>query len=70
MVHTTADSSMTNPIELPDIENIEAMEQAKQKAINSLELVANGQYVKCQKCAGLQPTIQERIRPTNDRIDT
>jgi ribonuclease D len=44
---------MNNPVELPTLEQIEAMDQQRTKATESLEIVND--QVKCQNCNSLQP---------------
>jgi hypothetical protein len=42
--------NMTNPIEVPDIQEIEKMDQLRQQAIDSLEISEDDLFVKCQRC--------------------
>jgi hypothetical protein len=50
---------MYNPIELPSLDEIAEMEQARTKAIESLEMSSDGSLVKCQKCGSLYPVIKK-----------
>jgi hypothetical protein len=58
---------MYNPIELPSLDEIAEIEQARTKAIESLEMFDDDTLVKCQgKCGSLYPVIH-KSNLTSDR---
>jgi hypothetical protein len=46
-------------IELPSMEEIEEMDKQRAKATESLEISANKENVKCQRCSSLWPIIAD-----------
>jgi hypothetical protein len=69
-------STFSNPIELPSLEEVEAMDKLREEAIEALEYSSSEdgqyQYVKCQKCAQAIRIVGKLQRPKspNDRIAT
>jgi hypothetical protein len=59
-------TKFTNPVELPSMEEIAAMDKLREDAINSLEI--SGNSVKCQQCSAYIPIVGRLQRPHGDRI--
>jgi hypothetical protein len=63
-------NKLSSPIELPSLEEIEAMEKQQQNAIDSLEII-QGSKAKCQRCSQAIPIVGRLQRPKgHTRIDT
>ena len=62
--------TFSNPIELPSLEEIEAMEKQRQNAIDSLEIIDNNSKTKCQRRSQAIPMVGRLSRPkAGTRID-
>ena len=55
---------MSNPVIVPDIEQIEKWDRQRELAIESLEI--SGNFVMCQRCKLPQRMHKEPVRPIND----
>jgi hypothetical protein len=55
--------TFSNPIELPSLEEIEAMEKQRQNAIDSLEIIDNNSKTKCQRRSQAIPIFGRLPRP-------
>jgi hypothetical protein len=58
---------LSNPIEIPSLEEIEAMDRKRSQAIEALEI--SDHSVKCQKCGIAVPLLRTRAKPSSIRID-
>lgn len=58
--------TLTDPIELPSLEEIDKMDKQRQEAIESLE--TSNDHVKCQKCGVAIPIVGKLARPHSDTI--
>jgi hypothetical protein len=52
---THAESNFNNPVELPSLQEIEAMDKQRQEAIESIEI--SGNSARCQRCSAYIPIV-------------
>jgi hypothetical protein len=58
---------LSNPIELPSLEQIEEMDKERLQAIEALEI--SNDSIKCQKCGNSVPLLRTLTKPRSNRID-
>jgi hypothetical protein len=63
-------SKFSNPVELPSLEEIEAMDRQREEDITAIEISDDGRYTKCQNCNAFVAIVGKLQRPKapNDRM--
>ena len=56
---------MSNPIELPSLEEINEMDRQRLQAIEALEISEDSSSVKCQKCGNAVPIVGKLMRKSS-----
>jgi hypothetical protein len=57
---------LSNPIEIPSLEEIEAMDRKRSQVIEALEI--SNDSVKCQKCGNSVPLLNTLTKRRSNRI--